>query len=106
MNNMKRDWLLNIMVLLLMALGGYTLKEVHANSKSLVMISQIVYDGKEARLKAEGFNNSAHEKIEAAVQELISKREFDVRVADINTQIQDIRSRIIALEMKLSQFKP
>ena len=111
-----------VLVAVLLSLSGWTLSQVHQVGGDLAVIRQIVADSKESRLTYQaaeiervkmegGRNEEAHRRIETAVMSLISRPEFEAKLATIEIQLkglkadlEDIRMRSLALEARMKDL--
>jgi hypothetical protein len=115
--------ILGLVLTILMGLSGWTISTVHNLSLDLSSLRQLVIDSKEARLayqksdeqdkkSAETTNTEAHNKILTTLGTLISRPEFEARLAELTTEIKqlnvnlaELRLRVAAIELKISPAK-
>jgi hypothetical protein len=77
----------------LIGLGSWNLFATHSNALDLGRLTQIVLDGKEQRVEAFKQNDIDHQRIE-------------VTLKNLEIQIIEVKSRIIALEVFNNNKKP
>lgn len=93
----------------LVAIIAWVVNQTHLNAlksaqiqESLNTILQKVDDGKEARLKAEKINEEAHNRLEIRMNEIISKREFDIKMQSLEGEIKALCTRMSSVEARMN----
>lgn len=92
-NGSKLNWFISVVVSANLGLLGWNLYTTHTLAIDSADLTRMVQDGKEQRLRNEQLNESAHTRIENAILNVVTKREFELRIQMIEERIKMIETK-------------
>lgn len=99
------SFIVPVMVTILLGLGSWNLQRTSSIQAELAVVNNIVSNGKESRIKAEAENSAEHRQLQIKLEELVSRREFDVQVSSIKAQILSLEARVAELSVALKNLE-
>ena len=95
-------WAAGIGFTVIFSLLSFVTMESVRFGRDMSALGQKVDDGKEARVLAQNLNSAEHVKICNSIDTLVSRREFDIRIAELKIELEKLKLQVSEILVRLA----